>query len=260
MKILIVSQNENVYLPSSFGYICQELDNDVAAIVEAPAMSTHKGPIKGLIKHMKVFGLWGTFLMVNKILKAKTFSLFSSETTDGPWYSLRHVAQSFHIPFHRVNNLSSSEFENLIEKMAPDLLISMSCPQVIRKKIRDMFPAGCINVHGAPLPRYRGLMPAFWILLNDESHAAATVHVLDAKLDDGSILAQEKVDITPSETWDSLVRKTKRAGAKALVEVIRSIKEGTQTYSENREEDATYFSFPTRKDAREFHKKGKRFF
>ncbi|MCX5638883.1 MAG: hypothetical protein NTX52_14495, partial [Planctomycetota bacterium] len=44
------------------------------------------------------------------------------------------------------------------------------------------------------------------------------------------------------------VSKTKEAGARALVDAIQQIKAGTVSRSPNREEYATYFSFPTAKD------------
>ncbi len=141
-----------------------------------------------------------------------------------------------------------------------DLLISISCPQIIGKAIRDRFPKGAINLHGSPLPRYRGLMPAFWVLRNGEKETAITVHELDAKLDDGAILAQETIPIAADETWDSLVRKTKGAGAQLLIQTIRQIADGTVQRRPNLESEATYFSFPTADDKREFAAAGRRFF
>ncbi|MCF6176051.1 MAG: hypothetical protein L3J71_09825 [Victivallaceae bacterium] len=95
----------------------------------------------------------------------------------------------------------------MLDDYQPDLFVSISCPQIIRKKLRERFVNGCINVHGAPLPKYRGLMPAFWMLKNNETEGAATVHVLDERLDDGDIILQQKVSISSEDTWDSMVKK-----------------------------------------------------
>lgn len=260
MKIMIVTQEENVYLPQSFGTVCRACRADIAAIVSAPAMSTHGGKFSGTWKHLRLFGLAGTWHFGWKVVFAKLKGRFAQPSENGPWHSIRHVAESFKIPFFQVEKLDSEEFENLTDRLGADLLISISCPQIIRKKIREKFPAGCINVHGAPLPKYRGLMPAFWMLLNNETAGAATVHVLAAKLDDGDILLQTPVEITERDTWDSMVRKTKAAGADALIEAIAQIRNGTVHYTPNREEDATYFSFPDAAAARRFKQAGRRFF
>jgi len=170
------------------------------------------------------------------------------------------IDSAFNIPFYEVEKISSPEFHGLIDRYPPDLLVAQSCPQILGKKILDRFPMGAINVHGAPLPRYRGMMPSFWVLRNGETRTASTVHDLAAKLDNGDILAQREVPIAPDDTWDSLVTKTKTAGAEALIEAINQIKAGTVKRQPNPEEDATYFTFPTYKDRKAFLASGRHFF
>ena len=102
-------------------------------------------------------------------------------------------------------------------------------------------------------------MPAFWALKNNETSTATTVHDLADKLDNGDILVQHSVDVDAQDTWDSLVRKTKAAGADALVEAINQIEAGTVERKPNLDKDATYFSFPTSQDRREFRQAGRRF-
>jgi methionyl-tRNA formyltransferase len=260
MRTIILTQDENLYLPKSFGRVCQALGREVVAIVASPAMSTHGGWLKGLARHWNLFGLRGTWRLGWRVAGAKLRSLLTRPGPEGPFYSIRQVARGFSIPYFYVPNLKSPQFGQLIDQYQPELLISISCPQIIGKNIRDRIPRGCINVHGAPLPRYRGLMPAFWMLCKGENTAAATVHELSAKLDDGPILLQREVAISCADTWDSLVCKTKEAGSQALIEAVALIRQGKVQTRENREDQATYFSFPTRADRLEFLKRGRRFF
>jgi methionyl-tRNA formyltransferase len=260
MRIIILSQDENLYLPNSFATVCRELGDRIVGIVVLPAMSTHGGPIKGFLRHFRLFGLNGTARMGFRVLRAKILARLTHAGTNGPFYALRSVADAFGIPYHFVSRVSGPTFQGLLDRYEPELLVSISCPQVIGKRIRDRLPKGCINVHGAPLPRYRGLMPAFWALLNGETKTATTVHDLEEKLDDGDIILQREVDIGTDDTWDSLVQKTKAAGAEALVEAVLRIEAGTAERRPNREEDATYFSFPTAEDRKAFLAIGRRFF
>lgn len=110
------------------------------------------------------------------------------------------------------------------------------------------------------MPRYRGLMPAFWALRFDEKTTAVTVHDLSDKLDNGDILNQREIAISPEETWDSLVRKSKAMGVDILVETIKQIKNNSVTRRKNPDEQATYFSFPISQDRKAFLAAGKRFF
>ena len=164
MKLLILTQNENVYLPTSFATVCRERHKDITCIVIAPAMSTHGGPVKGLLKHIALFGLTGTATLASSVLWNKLLAAVTKPTRDGPYRSIPNVAKAFDIPLHTVAKLKSDEFSKILDKYQPDLLISISCPQIVGRSIRARFPLGCINVHGGPLPKYRGLMPAFWAL------------------------------------------------------------------------------------------------
>ncbi len=260
MRIIILAQEENLYLPQSFATVCREFPGEVVCIVSSPAMSTHGGPVKGFIKHFKLFGIKGTWIMGWRVILVKLKAKFSNPKNDGPFYSIKQVADTFNIPYHYVPKVKDQQFHDILDNYKPDLLISISCPQIIGKKIREKIPLGCINVHGAPLPKYRGLMPAFWVLRNNEKETATTVHDLAAMLDDGDIILQYRVDVEDNDTWDSLVHKTKSAGAKALIEAVKKIKAGNVERYPNHDSEATYFSFPTAEDRKVFLKAGRRFF
>lgn len=42
----------------------------------APAMSTHGGQLRGLIKHVRLFGFKGTLVLTSRLLAAKTRDCF----------------------------------------------------------------------------------------------------------------------------------------------------------------------------------------
>jgi len=223
-------------------------------------MSNHGGWLEGFMQHYRLFGTKGTLIMGARVITAKIKTRLTRPGQDGPFYSIKQVANGFSVPYHEIERVKSHEFQDLLDKYHPDLLVSISCPQIIGKKIREQIPMGCINVHGSTLPKYRGMMPAFWVLRNNEEKTSVTVHDLAAKLDDGDILFQKEVEITPDDTWDSLVRKSKAAGAQALIDAVRQIKDGSVKRKPNLEEEATYFSFPTAKDRKAFIQAGKQFF
>jgi len=259
MRILLLTQSDRLYLPTSLAVVCRSLGRDLVAVISAPAMSTHGTFIRGVTRHFRLFGLSGTVIIVRRILAAAFRGLFPVRSS-GPFVSLRAVCKAFNVPFHVVRKVNGPGFQALVDRYNPELLVSLSCPQIIRQSVRQQFPMGCINVHGAPLPRYRGLMPAFWSLRFGEVVTAVTVHVLDEKLDNGDIMLQRAVIISPEDTWDSLVRKTKAAAAETLIETIEAIRAGTVERRPNLEAEATYFSFPTAVDRKAFLAAGRRFF
>ena len=260
MRILIITQNDNQYLPSAIAKVCKKFRKEIVCIVIAPAMSSKGSKIRGFFQHLGLFGPKATFTLGCRVLRTKALNRFIRSDSSGPFYSIKGVANAFNIPFYEVKKVSNPEFYELIDRYTPELLVAMSCPQILGKKLLARFPKGAINVHGAPLPRYRGMMPSFWVLLNREISTASTVHDLESKLDNGDILVQHEVSIAPNDTWDNLVKKTKTAGAEALIEAIDQIKTGTVKRQPNKEEDSTYFSFPTYRDRKAFLASGKHFF
>lgn len=52
MRIIILTQNEPIYLPKSFARVYREFPREIAGIVSSPAMSPYGGPLRGLIRHL----------------------------------------------------------------------------------------------------------------------------------------------------------------------------------------------------------------
>ena len=219
MKVAIFTQDERVYLPTSVGTVVEAMPNKISCIVLSPPMSTHGGALKGLLRHLPVFGIQGTLRMGFQVVWARL----------GPLLGMKPPA--------------------------PRRYWSIEEVKMLRR-----FEDGAINVHSAPLPLYRGLMPAFWVLFHSEKDTAVTVHDLAEKLDNGDIIHQEAIAIDEGESWNSLLGKTKSAAGEALVKAIRQIEDGTVVRKPNRDEDSSYFSFPTWEDARTFRSRGLRMF
>jgi methionyl-tRNA formyltransferase len=82
---------------------------------------------------------------------------------------------------------------------------------------------------------------------------------MNEDLDDGPIILQRRVPITPGETQHSLILKTKRAGAELLLEALQKLERGPIDTLPNDRTQATYYSFPTPEDGRKFRRLGLRF-
>ena len=63
MKIAIFTQDERVYLPTAVGTVVEAMPERISCIVLSPPMSTHGGAVKGLLRHLPVFGVQGTLRM-----------------------------------------------------------------------------------------------------------------------------------------------------------------------------------------------------
>ncbi len=168
------------------------------------------------------------------------------------------VARAHDVSVERVANINTPEFLARLREIGADLVISVSCPQIFGRELLALPPKGCVNVHAGPLPRYRGMLPTFWALYEGESETAVTVHFMNERLDDGPIILQEPVPIPEGETQANLMRRCKIVGARLLGEAIDLLEAGEVQARENPREEATYYSFPTPEQAREFRAAGGR--
>jgi methionyl-tRNA formyltransferase len=260
MQLSIFTQDERVYLPDSVATVVETMPEKISSIILSPPMSTHGGTIKGLLKHLPVFGFRGSLVMGWRTIIARIGPLLGLRPKGRRYWSIYEVGKKFEIPTFYVEKVNSDQMNRILDAHPADLLVSISCPQILRTKLLRRFSRGGINVHSAPLPKYRGLMPGFWILQNGENETAVTVHDLAERLDDGEILLQESIPVARDDTWDSLIQKTKAAAGHALVKAIGQIEAGTVVRRPNLDEESTYFSFPTWKDARLFRRHGRRMF
>ena len=84
--------------------------------------------------------------------------------------------------------------------------MSVAGNQIFRAALLEVAHKGCLNVHSALLPRYRGLMPTFWVLKNGEKETGVSVFLVDKGIDSGPIVVQKRVPIT-TDRLENLIRR-----------------------------------------------------
>jgi methionyl-tRNA formyltransferase len=116
----------------------------------------------------------------------------------------------------------------------------------------------CLNVHGALLPQYRGILPSFWMLANSERCAGVSVYFVNEQIDAGDLCAQRSYEIEPRDTLDSLLRKSKAIAADLLIEVLASIEAGTIARKPLKSGAGSYYSWPDPIAVQRFRESGRR--
>jgi methionyl-tRNA formyltransferase len=259
VRIVIITQEETFYLPTFLRIFLHGRSTDVMGITIMPATMPKKGWRATLREHFALFGL-RTFLY-----QSVRFCLYRLGDLAGrrlplpSFFSVRAVAQHFCIPLLPTHDINSAEYLGRLRALAPDVIISVNAPQIFRRRLLALPRLGCINVHGALLPKYRGRLPSFWVLLNGEKETGVTVHFMNEHLDDGPIILQRPVPIAPRESQHSLLLKTKKLGAELLLEAIEQLERGGVELKDNAREQATSYTFPTPEDGRRFRQQGLRF-
>ncbi len=259
MKIVVITTDEPFYLPLTIRKLLETpVRDDIKRIVLLPP-TARKRTWKTLIREQMGFGY---IYFIYRSLQFITFKILSKMNMElnGRYYSVEAVARAYKVPLSKVDNINSAEAIESIKADSPDLIVSLSASQIFSKKVIRLARWATINVHNAPLPRYQGMLPSFWVLYHGEKETATTVHLMDETIDTGDIVVQKRVTISDNETLDSLIKKTKLLTVDALMEAfgLFSVHDGKPPTRPNLREEATYFSFPQRKDIKKFRGSGRK--
>ncbi|MFP4427488.1 MAG: glycosyltransferase [Spirochaetaceae bacterium] len=149
-------------------------------------------------------------------------------------------------------------FLSFVRENRIDLVVSVSASQIFKGEILSAPTYGCINLHNAPLPHYRGMLPNFWQMYQGEKESVLTIHQMVEDLDKGDILLQRTTPIREEMSLEQLIRTTKVRSARALWHLLDRFATDTVEVTPLPEEEGSYFSWPTREEAKEFRRRGRR--
>ena len=93
-------------------------------------------------------------------------------------------------------------------------------------------------------------------MVNGEDAITVTVHRMVRKLDAGEVIAERRIPLSPGESLDRAIREAKREGARLLVDVLRSFRQGTPKGAAVDLAEAHYYPFPRATDVRKFRARG----
>lgn len=247
LRAAILTQDDPFAVPILLEELFSRRRDAIVALFVAHPPSAREGLLATVRRWWALFGPLTFFRYAIAYLFAKLLGR-------GP----HQIALRRGIPVAEVADVNAPEFLDILRGLDLDVIISVSCPQIFGKRLLALPPRGCINVHSGPLPRYRGQLPTFWVLYHGERETAVTVHQMNRKVDDGPILLQEPVSIEPGESQASLMRRCKCIGGRLLAEAITRLEAGDLCAQPNPSDQATYFSFPTPAESREFRRRGGR--
>lgn len=255
-------QNDPFYLPKVLDKYLREFGDSTAGVNIQSVAQGKRTVVQTAMALYKLYGLRYFLWKLRQYLSRKIAGKFWNDLLGSTktCYSVGAVARKYGIPVTEAVNVNSDEFLKHLRDLKVDLIVSISGTQLYKKPLLDQTSAGIINCHGALLPKYRGLMPSFWTLSNDEKMGGVTVHFVDNKLDNGPIVVQKCYRIHGRDTLEDIMSRSKDLAAEAIVEAVRLIETGNPPRLPNDETMATHFSMPTAQDVMRFRKAGHRFF
>ena len=254
MKIVIITQNEPFYLAKNISYLYKLISKDIeiagVILYEPSPFGKKESLFRKSLKTLNIFGYkFFLFYSIQYILSKFIIDLNVSKTLKKIGLRIIKLNKS-------INHLDSLE---IIRSLKPDLLVSILGSEIFKIDLLNIAPYGCINLHSSLLPKYRGLMPSFWVLKNNEVYSGVSVFFVDEGIDSGPIIEQKKIYLN-NLTHRDLIKVSKKVGMDLISKSIYKIKDNQVSLISNPDSKKSYYGFPTKKDVKEFLKLGKRFF
>ena len=111
-------------------------------------------------------------------------------------------------------------------EFAPGLVVLAGFMRLLGPSMLGSFPGRIMNVHPALLPAFPGKDGAAQAVAAKVSLSGCTVHIVDAGVDTGPILAQAAVPVLPSDDAESLQTRIQGAEHRLLPMVVHAIARG----------------------------------
>ncbi len=137
--------------------------------------------------------------------------------------TVKKICKKYKIPFITVNNINEKKSENFIMNKSIDLII-YSGGGIIKNNIISLPKFGVINSHSGYLPFFRGMNVVEWSLLYNVK-PTITVHMINAKIDEGAILFQKEISCNNSFSIQDYRGQSVVDEVEAILEVVSKFKE-----------------------------------
>jgi methionyl-tRNA formyltransferase len=154
---------------------------------------------------------------------------------------LRETASSMGLPVFQPTGANSPEFIDRVKGMAPELNISVSYDQIIRRPLLESAPLGFVNFHAGKLPAYRGRNVINWALINGETEIGLTAHYMDEGIDTGDIILQRTLPVSWIETYGDVLSRAVDAFPALVSDTITMICGSTAPRRPQAHLPGTYF-------------------
>jgi methionyl-tRNA formyltransferase len=101
-----------------------------------------------------------------------------------------------------------------------DLIVLAAYGRILPQDLLDLPRLGAFNVHPSLLPKYRGATPIQSALASGDRETGVSIMLMDAGLDTGAIVLQQRVAIDLAENYGELHDRLASIGADLLARAI----------------------------------------
>jgi methionyl-tRNA formyltransferase len=256
INIAIVTIDEPFYTPIVISNLIRNSPPDIkyVCIILVPSRPKKMSEMRFIFNQIRVFGLSQVIKVVGMYIIRKMIGGISPKE-----YSVAKVAHTNRVKLMKTDSLKSELVLQELKMLSLDIILSVGSSRIFGRSILSIPKIGCLNVHAGMLPRYRGINPSFWVLLNQEKSSAVTVHYMNEEIDDGEIIQQDVFEIQGITRLHDLYLRVMEIAPKTIIKSLIAIRDNYVRTTRNERRISSYYSFPTKQDGQRFRRLGLRY-
>jgi len=146
--------------------------------------------------------------------------------------------------------LRDAQAQAELEHLGADVFVVAAYGLILPQPVLDLPRYGAINIHASLLPRWRGATPIQRALLAGDRDTGVSIMQMDAGLDTGPVLMQEKIPVLENDTTGTLHDRLAELGAKLIVQALDALEAGVIKATPQPADGVTYAAKLDKRDAR----------
>ena len=203
---------------------------------------TTEKPIRAIVLAYHQFGCVGLDALMRHGFDVRAVFTHVDDAGEAIWFqSVAERAAEHGLPVFAPDDINHPLWIAKIRELQPDVLFSFYYRNLVSEELLAIPSAGCFNLHGSLLPKYRGRAPANWAILNGESETGLTLHHMTKRPDAGDIVWQRRVPIAAEDDARTLNLKLAAEAKPLLDECLPRILNGTAPRIRQDESAASYY-------------------
>lgn len=126
----------------------------------------------------------------------------------------------------RLDPAAEARFVGVLRERGVELVVLAGFMRIVKDAFLTAFPQRIVNIHPSLLPAFRGLAAERQALDAAVKLTGCTVHLVDADVDHGPIIAQAAVPVFPDDTLDALHARIQAQEHRLYPAVIQAFADG----------------------------------
>jgi len=132
-------------------------------------------------------------------------------------------AEAAGLPVRTPLNFREQADRDAFAALQADIAVVVAYGLILPQAVLDAPRRGCLNIHASLLPRWRGAAPIHRAIEAGDSETGVGIMRMEAGLDTGPVLLEDRLSIGPTETTGALHDRLAALGGRLIVQALEQL-------------------------------------